>query len=801
MRLRIFTAHLLLLVGLSGTSALADPFITSLDPNVGSIGAQIIINGTGFSAGGGAVQVTFNGTVDPGAGATSDTIIYAHVPPGASSGLVFVTVLGLTSNGRQFTVIGTGPYITGFSPTYGSTNDLVVISGYNFTGVAANGVKFNGTSSKDAVANGAGTSINVHPPPGATSGPLTVTASGGTSNTVASFTVIGPGPYITGFSPSMGNVGTPVQITGELFTGATNVQFNGVSVPGFSPPASDTLISVNVPAGASSGPITVQTPSGTWTTPTNFFLPPKITSVSPMAAAPGAAVTIIGTSFAGLSSVTFNGVPAFTQTNGTATQITAYVPASATSGPIVVSAPAGAVQTNGFVVLPLITSFSPTKGPPGTVVTINGYGFSGTPTVAFNGAGSGSVTLVNSGQLTATVPSSATSGLITVTTSAGTASSANSSTPYFCVPPIISSFSPNTNSFYPTITISGTHFANPDGSQPTVLFNGTPAFGINANTDTSIAAIAPQNATTGPITVSTCGGSTNSAAYFYGSPSISLFSPGDGVPAVGGAATQVTISGQNFLGASQVLFSGLNGPISATFVVTNNNLIGTYVPLEAQTGPISVVAPAGTATSGSSFVLDYKSDLSPTPTPSATAVTVGSNLVYTILVYNNGYNGIPYKAYNVRITNTLPASVTLTSAYTTQGSLTTNGNPVLGNLGTLPAFQTASIVLGVVPHTVGFITNTISVGSDYPDPNPSDNTKTTVVRVMSPALLSIKLSGRTQATISWPSDLYDFSLQYKNSLAAAGGWLSVTNQRQTNLTSIFVIENNLTAAKYYRLIK
>jgi hypothetical protein len=71
---------------------------------------------------------------------------------------------------------------------------------------------------------------------------------------------------------------------------------------------------------------------------------------------------------------------------------------------------------------PTITSISPTAGPVGTVVTVNGTGFTGATAVKFNGTAAG-FTVNSATQLTATVPAGATSGSITVTTPAGTATS------------------------------------------------------------------------------------------------------------------------------------------------------------------------------------------------------------------------------------------------------------------------------------------------------------------------------------------------------------------------------------------
>lgn len=77
---------------------------------------------------------------------------------------------------------------------------------------------------------------------------------------------------------------------------------------------------------------------------------PTTPSFSPSHAAVGATVTLTGTHFTDATSVTFNGVSAsFTVTNDTT--ISATVPAGATTGPIVVSNPAGSgTSASNFVV-------------------------------------------------------------------------------------------------------------------------------------------------------------------------------------------------------------------------------------------------------------------------------------------------------------------------------------------------------------------------------------------------------------------------------------------------------------------
>jgi hypothetical protein len=102
------------------------------------------------------------------------------------------------------------------------------------------------------------------------------------------------------------------------------------------------------------------------------------------------------------------------------------VPAGATSGPIAVTTSGGTGTSAGsftVVAAPVVTSFTPTSGPVGTVVTVSGTGFTGASSVTFDGT-SASFLEVSDVELTATVPAGATTGPIAVTTGAGTGTSA-----------------------------------------------------------------------------------------------------------------------------------------------------------------------------------------------------------------------------------------------------------------------------------------------------------------------------------------------------------------------------------------
>ncbi len=122
-------------------------------------------------------------------------------------------------------------------------------------------------------------------------------------------------------------------------------------------------------------------------------------------------------------------------------------------GVLAPAAPATASAT-----VPHIRSFTPTTGPVGTVVIINGTGFTGATVLRFHGVAS-VFTVLSSSKITATVPDTPSSAArFKVTTPAGTAASASS----FTVTPdalLSAATGPPTS----TVTVSGNGFAASEG--------------------------------------------------------------------------------------------------------------------------------------------------------------------------------------------------------------------------------------------------------------------------------------------------------------------------------------------------
>ncbi len=328
-----------------------------------------------------------------------------------------------------------GPTISSFTPICGPVGTNVDVNGNNFQG--ATHVTFNGVEASVSVQSGH--LIKTTVPTGATTGKIVVVTDDGSATSADDFTVsssCASAPTISSFSPSSGQVGTSVTINGTGFTGATAVKFGGVSAGTFSVNGAGTRITAIVPSGAVTGKITVTTPGGTVTSATNFTVTgaaaPTISSFSPTSGPVGTSVRINGTGLGGATAVRFNGVAAASFTvNAQGTRIDTKVPSGATTGRITVTTSGGtATSATNFTVTsaaPKISSFSPTSGRTGTAVTITGTAFTGATAVRFGGVGA-SFAVNSATQISVTVPVGAVTGKISVTTPAGTGTSATTFT-------------------------------------------------------------------------------------------------------------------------------------------------------------------------------------------------------------------------------------------------------------------------------------------------------------------------------------------------------------------------------------
>jgi uncharacterized repeat protein (TIGR03803 family) len=151
----------------------------------------------------------------------------------------------------------------------------------------------------------------------------------------------------------------------------------------------------------------------------------------------------------------------------------------------------------------------PYSGKVGATIGFLGQGFTSSSTVSFNGHSS-TRTVISGTYLTAKVPSGATTGLVTITTSSGSLQSNQK----FRVIPQIKTFSPPSGPVGTVVTITGVSLKQTTA----VAFGGVKAIVVTVNSDTQVTATVPSGAKTGHIVITTPGGAATSSGTFAVTP-------------------------------------------------------------------------------------------------------------------------------------------------------------------------------------------------------------------------------------------------------------------------------------------
>lgn len=406
-------------------------------------------------------------------------------------------------------------------------------------------------------------------------------------------------PVITTVEPNVGTTNDSIMIFGSGFTlgpggpsVVTSVTFNDVPITSGSV-ISYNQINVLVPAGATTGRIKVyDVNTDVGISPDVFTVigfEPYITSFNPISGKVSDPIVIKGVHFnlgdgtRIVTNVSFNGTTAPLLNLSTLGQVTANVPSGASSGPISVSTPYGThVTSTNFYIAPVITGFSPPSAPPGATITVTGRNFLDTSKVQFesvpNGAPTNAMFTFNSNSnLSVVVPADARTGLIVVTAPAGTTTSVSN----FVVEPTLASFSPAGGPAGTSVTLTGANLF----AVNSVTFNDVAGTITGTNAAGTNLIVTVPSTTTGPIVVNTSAGSVTSAVPFYLPPQITGLNPTQGR-----AGTNVTISGVNLSGATNVTFSG----VSAVFSNVSVSTINAVVPGGVLTGNVAVQTPGGT---------------------------------------------------------------------------------------------------------------------------------------------------------------------------------------------------------------
>jgi len=176
----------------------------------------------------------------------------------------------------------------------------------------------------------------------------TTNLGGASSDGVVFSLSLGMGPFVQ-MLPTEGKVGVKVIILGNNLTDATAVSFNATAAT-FT--AKTTEITTKVPAGATTGTVTVTTASGgTLSSNVPFRVTPQLKSFKPAKGRVGTQVQITGVSLTQTTGVSFSGVAATEFTVNSDTEVTATVPPGAKTGAITITTLGGtATNTKIFTV-------------------------------------------------------------------------------------------------------------------------------------------------------------------------------------------------------------------------------------------------------------------------------------------------------------------------------------------------------------------------------------------------------------------------------------------------------------------
>ncbi|HEY0054013.1 MAG TPA: IPT/TIG domain-containing protein [Pedobacter sp.] len=275
----------------------------------------------------------------------------------------------------------------------------------------------------------------------------------------------------------------------------------------------------------------------------------------------------------------------------------------------------------------------------GTQVTITGTNLGGATSVSFGGTAATSFT-VNSSTIIATV-GTGTSGNVSVTTVGGTANLGGFS---FIPAPTITSFTPSSAAIGTQVTITGTNLSG----VTSVSFGGTAASSFTVNSSTSITATVGSG-NSGNVSVTTAGGMANLAGFgFIPAPTITSFTPSSAA-----SGSQVTITGTNLSGATDVSFGGT---AVTSFTVDSSTSITALVGAGTSRN-VSVTTAGGTANLAGFTFIPAPTITSFTPSSAAigTQVTItGTNLGGATAV---SFGGSAASSFTVNSATSITATV------------------------------------------------------------------------------------------------------------------------------------------------
>jgi len=645
------------------SAAVSTPTITSLSPsskNAGDATFTLTVNGAGYVTG---AVIKWNGTAlaTTVAGATqlSASVDATKI---ASATTVPVTVMNLdtgASTASTFTVNSAAgsAAITSLSPASAIAGGLAGTLTVNGTGfVSGAKVVWNSTQLTTTFVSGLKLTAPYTKAMIASIGSaaITVVNKDASTSNASPFAINGPAPKITSVTPNTavaGGASYPITITGTNFKAGSSA--SGSFVAGSTVyldanaltvlTGTTTVITATVPssaitaAGARALNVTVKNSSTSVSASSPITVKgPAITTLSPNTAPVGAkafTLTVTGTNFlAGSSasgsfvagSTVYLGANALTALTGTATTLTATVPATAltAAGALKVTVKNTGTVTSAASVLtvkaPAITTLSPNTASVGaSAFTISVTGTNFLPGSTASGSfvagstvylGTAALTVLTGTAtvITATVPATATAAAAALSVTVKNGAVASAGSVLTVKAPAIAALSPSSiaagaSAF--TITVTGTNFlpgSSASGSfvAGSTVYLGSTALTVLTGTATAITATVPATAITAAaaLSVTVKNGTIASAgsAFTVKAPAIASLAPN--TAAIGSTTSSITINGTSFLSTSTVKWAS-NTTLTAHYVSATKLTADISSTQLAVKGTYAITVTNGTSTS------------------------------------------------------------------------------------------------------------------------------------------------------------------------------------------------------------
>ncbi len=226
---------------------------------------------------------------------------------------------------------------------------------------------------------------------------------------------------------------------------------------------------------------------------------PVIFSIFPTTVAAGDTVTISGSGFVTVQTLSLNGVN-FPPSSASTTSISFVVSNTMTSGVIAVNTPNGTAISSNLAVVPRATSVLPRSGVVGTLVTVSGTNLAPLNTLTLGGVDiKPIITEASATGFKFAAPAGA-SGILIATTSGGSTRFG----PFTLILPVprITGFSPTSGTLGTRVTINGANFAG----ITEVTIGGVSATGITILSPTQMTALVGTQSRNDVINVTNNGG-------------------------------------------------------------------------------------------------------------------------------------------------------------------------------------------------------------------------------------------------------------------------------------------------------